>query len=61
MSGDHFTKVTPGSALRFRFDAKNDFLRATAKPQAVKAKLQALASGCALVDDRDVLIIIPPA
>jgi hypothetical protein len=58
-SGDHFTGVTPGSAVRFSIDAKNDFLASGPKPQAFQVKLQTLASGCANLDSRDVLILVP--
>ena len=60
-SGDKFTGVTPGSTVRFTIEAKNDFLPAGPKPQSFHAKLQVLASGCANLDERDVLFIVPAA
>lgn len=60
-SGDHFTGVTPGSAVRFTIAAKNDFITAGAKPQVFRAAVQTLASGCAVLDTRTVLVIVPAA
>lgn len=60
-SGDHFTGVTPGSAVRFTLDAKNDFIAAGSKPQVFKATVQTLASGCAVLDTRTVIVIVPAA
>lgn len=58
-SGDHFTGVTPGSVVRFSFDAKNDFIPAGTKPQVFKATLQTSAGSCAVLDTRTVLVIVP--
>lgn len=60
-SGDHFTTVTPGSTLRFTIEGKNDFAPATAKPQIYKGKLRAMASGCADLDEREIIILVPAA
>lgn len=60
-SGDHFTGVIPGSTVRFTVSVKNDFIPAGTKPQVFKAKLQTVGNGCATLDDRDVLIIVPAA
>lgn len=59
VSGDRFTGVIPGSTLRFTVEAKNDFISSGSKPQAFKAKLTTMASGCAVLEERDVLILVP--
>lgn len=61
VSGDHFTGVIPGSTVRFTVSVKNDFIPAGTKPQVFKAKVQTVGNGCATLDDRDVLIIVPAA
>lgn len=59
VSGDRFTGVIPGSTLRFTVEAKNDFITSSSRPQSFKAKLTTMASGCAVLDERDVLILVP--
>lgn len=61
ISGERFLGVTPGTTLRFTIEAKNTFAPATTKPQLFRAKLVVQASGCADLDERDVLIIVPAA
>jgi hypothetical protein len=60
ISGDKFTGVTPGSVVRFTIEARNDFQRATQSPQVFHATIKILAGGCADLDQRDVIILIPP-
>jgi hypothetical protein len=59
--GDKFVKVTPGSVVRFDVKARNDFLPALPMPQVFRAKIKVLAGGCADLDERDVLILVPPS
>jgi hypothetical protein len=59
VSGDHFTGVIPGSTVRFTLDAKNDFIPAGTRPQVFKTKVQVLASGCAVLDEREVHVVVP--
>ena len=58
--GDRFTAVTPGSSLRFVIEGKNDFAPPTGKPQVYRAKLTLQAQGCVDLDDREIIIYVPP-
>lgn len=60
ISGDRFTGVSPGSTVRFTVEARNDFLPPTMTPQVFHATIKIRAGGCADLDERDVLILIPP-
>jgi hypothetical protein len=60
ISGGAFTKVYPGSTVRFTVTAQNLIIPGTDKPQVFRAKIKVLAGGCADLDERDVLILIPP-
>ncbi|MCS6911627.1 MAG: hypothetical protein RMK29_09220 [Myxococcales bacterium] len=59
--GTQFTGVTPGSVVRFTVEARNDFLPQTQSPQVFHATIRIRAGGCADLDERDVIILIPPA
>jgi hypothetical protein len=61
ISGGAFTKVYPGSTVRFTVTAQNVIVPATDKPQVFRAKIKVLAGGCADLDEREVIILIPPA
>ncbi len=61
IAGDHFTHVTPGSFLRFTIEAVNDLIKETTKPQVFHATIRVRAGGCANLDARDVIILIPPS
>ena len=61
ISGGAFTKVYPGSTVRFTVTAQNVIAPATDKPQVFRAKIKVLAGGCADLDEREVIILIPPA
>lgn len=60
ISGGSFTKVYPGSTVRFTVTAQNVIVPATDKPQVYRATIKVLAGGCANLDEREVLILIPP-
>ena len=61
ISGGAFTKVYPGSTVRFTVTAQNVIAPATDKPQVFRAKIKVLAGGCADLDEREVIILVPPA
>lgn len=58
--GKGFTAVVPGSSLSFRVSVRNDFVPATSQPQFFRATLRIRAGGCADLDEREVLILVPP-
>lgn len=55
-----FAKVVPGSFVRFMVEAVNDMVQETSKPQVFHATIRVRAGGCANLDERDVIILIPP-
>lgn len=56
-----FHDVTPGTKVDFTVNAFNDFVPETADPQIFSAKIRVLAGGCTALDERNVLILVPPA
>ncbi|MEP6864831.1 MAG: hypothetical protein ABJE66_29695 [Deltaproteobacteria bacterium] len=55
-----FHNVTPGTQVGFTVDAFNDFVPQTDQAQIFHATIQVLAGGCTPLDQRDVLILVPP-
>lgn len=55
-----FYGVTPGTQVGFDVNAFNDFVEQTDQAQIFHAKITVLAGGCTPLDDRDVLILVPP-
>ncbi len=55
-----FHTVTPGTTVGFVVDAFNDFVTQTGDAQIFRATIQVLAGGCTPLDQRDVLILVPP-
>ena len=55
-----FHTVTPGTPVGFMVDAFNDFVPQTDHAQIFRATIQVLAGGCTPLDQRDVLILVPP-
>jgi hypothetical protein len=55
-----FMNVQPGTTLRFVVTAYNDFVPATTEPQFFKANIGVMGDGAALLDQRDVYILVPP-
>jgi hypothetical protein len=55
-----FHNVTPGTQVTFAVDAFNDFVMQTDQAQIFKATIRVLAGGCTPLDQRDVLILVPP-
>lgn len=55
-----FHGVTPGTTVGFTVNAYNDFVMQTGQPQIFRATIQVLAGGCTPLDQRDVLILVPP-
>jgi len=55
-----FHGVTPGTQVGFTVDAFNDFVMQTDQAQIFHATIQVLAGGCTPLDQRDVLILVPP-
>ena len=55
-----FDNVTPGTVVAFDVQAFNDFVPATSEAQIFRATLRVLADGCADLDERAVLLLVPP-
>jgi hypothetical protein len=55
-----FYGVTPGTKITFTVDAFNDFVMQTNDAQIFRATIRVTASGCTPLDQRDVLILVPP-
>lgn len=58
--GDVFRSVTPGSTVRFRLSAQNDFQRHTTRPQLFTIEIHVLGDAVTLLDVRNVYVIVPP-
>jgi hypothetical protein len=58
--GSEFHEVYPGSVVSFTVYAYNDFLPQTEQPQFFRAVIKVLAGGCTDLDQREVLILVPP-
>ncbi len=56
-----FQTVTPGTVVSFAVDAFNSFVPATNQAQIFRATIRVLAGGCTPLDQRDVLVLVPPA
>jgi hypothetical protein len=61
MDATTFHNVTPGTQVGFNVDAFNDFVPQTSDAQIFHATIQVLAGGCTPLDQRDVIILVPPA
>lgn len=55
-----FQRVTPGTRVQFDVRAFNDFVPQTSHPQIFRAVIRVLAGGCTDLDQREVLILVPP-
>ena len=55
-----FYNVTPGTEVQFDVRAFNDFVQQTGDAQIFRATIRVLAGGCTPLDERDVLILVPP-
>jgi len=55
-----FQNVTPGTVVNFDVTAFNDFVEPTNEPQIFRATIRVLAGGCTELDEREVLILVPP-
>lgn len=55
-----FHNVTPGTQVSFAVNAFNDFVMQTDNAQIFRATIRVLAGGCTPLDQRDVLILVPP-
>ena len=56
-----FTGVLPGAVVRFTIEAKNDVVMELPMPQVFHARIRIRAGGCADLDERDVIILVPPS
>ncbi|HEY4244676.1 MAG TPA: hypothetical protein VGM88_32905 [Kofleriaceae bacterium] len=56
-----FYNVTPGTTITYGVNAFNDFVPQTADAQIFRATIKVTAGGCTPLDQRDVLILVPPA
>lgn len=55
-----FFNVTPGTRVQFDVQALNDFVPQTQDAQIFRATIRVLAGGCTALDQREVLILVPP-
>jgi len=55
-----FHNVTPGTKVSFTVNAYNDFVMQTNTAQIFRATIRVLAGGCTALDQREVLILVPP-
>ncbi len=55
-----FQNVTPGTVVRFDVTAYNDFMQGAETAQFFRATIRVLAGGCTDLDEREVLILVPP-
>jgi hypothetical protein len=55
-----FQNVTPGTQVQFNVNAFNNFVMPTNEAQIFSATIQVLAGGCTPLDQRTVLILVPP-
>ena len=55
-----FHTVTPSTKVSFNVSAFNDFVPQTADAQIFRATIRVLAGGCTPLDQRDVVILVPP-
>lgn len=55
-----FQNVTPGTVVRFDVTAFNGFVDGTDRAQFFRATIRVLAGGCTDLDQREVLILVPP-
>jgi hypothetical protein len=55
-----FHQVTPGTKVSFNVDAFNDFVEQTDQAQIFRASIRVLAGSCTPLDEREVLILVPP-
>ncbi len=60
IAGSAFTKVYPGSLVRFTVTATNTMVESSSIPQVFRAKIKVLAGGCTDLDEREVIILVPP-
>ncbi len=60
ISGGSFTKVYPGSTVSFTVTTKNDLVPEASTPQVYRANIKILAGGCTDLDQREVIILVPP-
>jgi len=60
MTEKGFSKVVPGSYVRFNVTAHNEIIKETFRPQVFHATIRVRAGGCANLDSRDVIILVPP-
>ena len=56
-----FINVVPGAVVRFTIEAQNDFQAPREIPQVFHATIKILAGGCTDLDQRDVIIVVPPS
>ena len=61
ISPTSFLNVTPGTRVLFSVRAFNDFVTPTSEAQFFRAVIRVLAGGCAALDSREVIIMVPPA
>ncbi len=55
-----FENVIPDTDVTFTIEAFNDFVPQTPVPQIFEANIRVLADGCSDLDERTVIILVPP-
>ena len=61
MDSKGFSRVTPGTTVTFKVEAYNDFLNTSNEARIFRAVIKVRAGGCTDLDQREVLILIPPS
>lgn len=61
ISGGSFTMVYPGSTVNFTVTTQNNLVPEAPRPQVFRTTIKILAGGCADLDRREVIILVPPS
>ena len=53
--------LAPGTPVAFELVGRNDIVPPTDAPQLFTVTITAQADGCVALDDREVLVLVPPS
>lgn len=60
LTADSFENVIPNTDVTFTIEAYNDFVPQGPEPRLFSARIAVLADACSDLDEREVLILVPP-
>ena len=60
ISGDVFLGVTPGSTVKFKLTARNDFVEHRREAQLFTVDIHVLGDAVTVLDVRKVYVVVPP-